>query len=218
MKAMILAAGYGHRMRPLTDHTPKPLLKVGDDALIEHIIKALVRGGFNELVINLHHLGTQIEEYLGNGANYGAQITYVREREVGLETGGGIFNALPHLGDAPFLVVNADIWTDYPFTNLSKLTSGLAHLVLIANPSHHPQGDFCLCADGSVTNEGEPRYTFAGIGVYHPRLFKDCVKGVFPLAPLLREAASLQQVTAEYYAGEWQDVGTPERLKSLNKA
>ncbi|NOX10010.1 MAG: nucleotidyltransferase family protein [Gammaproteobacteria bacterium] len=214
MKVMILAAGRGERMRPLTDNTPKPLLKVGDNTLIEHLINALVRDGLTDMVINLHHLGEQIETCLGNGDAYGAQITYVKELEQGLETGGGIFNALPYLGADPFLVVNSDIWTNYPFARLCRKIPGLAHLVLVDNPVHHAQGDFCL-HENQVQPEGGSKLTFSGIGVYHPDLFKRCVAGVFPLAPLLRRAMKAGQVTGEHYTGQWQDIGTPARLQAL---
>lgn len=216
MKAMILAAGRGERMRPLTDHTPKPLLQVGGKALIEHLIEAMVRAGFRELVINHAHLGGHIEDALGDGARYGAQIAWSREPEGALETGGGIHQALPLLGDAPFLAVNSDIWTDYPFARLHREPDGLAHLVLIDNPPHHPQGDFAL-QNGLVRPEGAPRLTFSGIGLYRPELFKDCSPGKFPLAPLLRAAMQREAVSGEHYRGVWLDIGTPERLAALDR-
>lgn len=216
MKAMILAAGRGERMRPLTDHTPKPLLQVGGKALIEHLIEALVSAGFRELVINHAHLGERIEAVLGNGARYGVQIVWSREPEGALETGGGIQRALPLLGDAPFLAVNSDIWTDYPFGRLQREPDGLAHLVLIDNPPHHPQGDFAL-QDGQVRPEGEHQLTFSGIGLYRPELFQDCQPGKFPLAPLLRAAMQRGAVSGEHYRGVWLDIGTPERLAALDR-
>jgi MurNAc alpha-1-phosphate uridylyltransferase len=216
MKAMILAAGRGERMRPLTDHTPKPLLQVGGKALIEHLIESLAGAGFRELVINHAHLGERIEAALGDGARYDVQIVWSREPEGALETGGGIFQALPLLGDAPFLAVNSDIWTDYPFDRLHQEPLGLAHLVLVDNPPHHPQGDFAL-QNGLVRPEGVPRLTFSGIGLYRPGLFQGCQPGKFPLAPLLRAAMLREAVSGEHYDGAWVDVGTPERLAALDR-
>lgn len=215
MKAMILAAGRGERMRPLTDHTPKPLLQVGGRRLIEYHIQNLASAGIKELIINHAHLGDQIENFLGDGSRYGVTIRYSVEEQA-LETGGGIFNALPLLGDAAFVVVNGDVWTDYSFDNLPSVIEGLAHLVLVDNPEHHSQGDFCL-QNGRVLNDAEPRLTFSGISILSPRLFNDCVQGAFPLAPLLRQAMQTGGVTGEHYGGEWCDVGTPERLTLLNQ-
>ncbi|MEW6646481.1 MAG: N-acetylmuramate alpha-1-phosphate uridylyltransferase MurU [Pseudomonadota bacterium] len=214
MRAMILAAGRGERMRPLTDHTPKPLLRAGPHTLIEHHILALARAGIRELVINHAHLGRQIEEYLGDGSRYGVQIRYSAEGEA-LETGGGILRALPLLGPAPFLVVNGDVWTDYPYDHLPTAPAGLAHLVLVDNPPQHPAGDFVLGADGQVRDGEGPRLTFSGIGVYRPELFAGCRDGKFPLAPLLRDAMARGQVSGEHYRGQWVDVGTPQRLTDL---
>jgi len=216
MKAMILAAGRGERMRPLTDHTPKPLLKAGGRTLIEHRIASLAAAGFRDLVINHAHLGAQIEAYLGNGERYGVRIAWSREPDEALETGGGIFQALPWLDGDCFLVVNADIWTDYPFARLARPISGLAHLVLVDNPSQHPQGDFVL-RGSRVLAEGTPRLTFSGIGVYHRDLFIGCQAGRFPLAPLLRAAMEDDLVSGEHYTGEWRDIGTPERLADLDR-
>lgn len=219
MKAMILAAGRGERMRPLTDHIPKPLLTAGGRCLIEYHIAALVGVGITGIVINHAHLGAQIEATLGDGSRYGARILYSPEGETGLETAGGIFKALPLLGDAPFMVVNGDIWTDYPFQQLPREPKGLAHLVLVNNPPHHPEGDFVL-REGTVATpaEGEQALTFSGIGVYRPALFAGCVPGKFPLAPLLRKAMEAGQVSGEHYAGGWVDVGTPQRLRDLDEA
>lgn len=214
MKAMILAAGRGERMRPLTDHTPKPLLRVGGLALIEYHIGALVHAGFHEIVINHAHLGLQIEEALGDGSRYNARLLFSPEGKA-LETGGGIFRALPLLGDEPFVVVNGDIWTDYPFAQLRRPLTGLAHLVLVDNPSHNPEGDFHLAAD-RVMSEGEPKLTFSGIGLYHRALFDGCNDGPFPLAPLLRRAMNAGKVSGEHYHGHWIDVGTPQRLNELD--
>jgi MurNAc alpha-1-phosphate uridylyltransferase len=216
MKAMILAAGRGERMRPLTDHTPKPLLRAGGDALIGHTVRALARAGFRDLVINHAHLGAQIESQLGGGESYGVRIRYSPEGETGLETAGGIFRALPLLDSDPFLVVNGDIWTDFPFETLPREIPGLAHLVLVDNPPQHPQGDFAL-AGGRVQAEGTPRFTFSGIGLYRHALFEGCAPGKFPLAPILRDAMHRGAVTGEHYSGRWFDIGTPERLAELDK-
>lgn len=216
MKAMILAAGRGERMRPLTDTVPKPLLEAGGHCLIEYHLRALALGGITEIVVNHAHLGAQIETRLGDGARYGVRIIYSPEGETGLETGGGILRALPLLGAAPFAVVNADIWTDYPYAHLPHAPEGAAHLVLVPNPAHHPAGDFVL-ADGRVGNAAVPRHTYSGIGVYRRDFFADCVPGAFPLAPLLRAAADRGTVSGELYTGSWMDIGTPERLAELDR-
>lgn len=213
MKAMILAAGRGERMRPLTDTVPKPLLRVGGRALIEHLIDRLAGAGYRDLVINHSYLGAAIESALGDGERYGVHISYSPESAGALETGGGIRRALPLLGEA-FLVVNGDLWTDYPFERLPGSPDGLAHLVLVDNPSHHPQGDFVLAA-GAVREEGEPRLTFAGIGVYRAALFAGVATERFQLAHLLRRAMAEGQVSGEHYRGRWSDVGTPRRLAEL---
>ncbi len=215
MKAMILAAGRGERMRPLTDHTPKPLLEVAGRRLIEYHIDNLVAAGMTELVINHAHLGEQIETVLGDGSAYGATIQYSAETTA-LETAGGIFNALPLLGDAPFVVVNADVWTDYPFQQLPGSIEGLAHLVLVNNPKHNPQGDFAL-QGAQVREDGEQKFTFSGISILRPELFAGCKPGAFPLAPLLRRAMQSGKVSGEHYRGEWCDIGTPERLQQLDQ-
>ncbi len=216
MKAMILAAGRGLRLRPLTDHTPKPLLRAGGRALIEHQLAALVEGGFTEPIVNLAHLGGRIRAVLGDGSRYGARIHYSDEGTYPLETGGGIRQALEWLGPDPFVVVNADVWTDYPYRRLPKDPDGLAHLVLVDNPPHHPEGDFALVG-GRVRGEGTTRLTFSGIAVYRPELFAGCEPGAFPLAPLLQDAALRGQVAGEHYRGRWVDVGTPERLTELDR-
>ena len=216
MRALILAAGRGVRMRPLTDHTPKPLLSVGGHPLIEYHIRALAAAGFRELVINHAHLGGQIEQALGDGHRLGVEIAYSPEPPGALETGGGIFKALPLLGTGPFLVVNGDIWTDFDFTSLPREPRGLAHLVLVDNPPQHPEGDFCL-RDGVVSQSDGRRLTFSGIGVYRAELFADCRPGAFPLAPLLRQAMDRGAVSGERYGGLWSDVGTPERLAELDR-
>ncbi|HUT40132.1 MAG TPA: nucleotidyltransferase family protein [Gammaproteobacteria bacterium] len=217
MKAMILAAGRGERMRPLTDRTPKALLRVGGQTLLEHHVHALARAGITELVINHAHLGEQIVRALGDGAAYGVAIRYSPETGAALETGGGVFNALPLLGAAPFLVVNADIWTDFDFTGLPRDIDGLAHLVMVDNPPQHPDGDFSLSA-GRLAQRGPAMLTFSGIGVYRPALFDGCAAGAFPLAPLLRKAMDAGQVSGEHYTGRWYDIGTPQRLTEINDA
>lgn len=215
MKAIILAAGRGERMRPLTDHTPKPLLEVAGKPLIAHTINQLVSAGFTDIVINHAHLGQQIENKLGSGEQFGAVIAYSPEGEQALETAGGIINALPLLGQEPFLVVNGDIATDFPFVDLKKMTVDLAHIVLIDNPAHHPQGDFALDISGYVTENDNQRFTFSGIGIYHPNLFRGTPPGKSKLAPLLREAIAARRLTGQHYSGFWMDIGTPERLQEL---
>ena len=218
---MILAAGRGERMRPLTDKLPKPLLKVGGVSLIERLIQALVGAGLKDILVNHAHLGQQIVETLGDGRRYAANIVYSHESEGELETGGGIFQALELLSD-PFLVVNGDILTDYPFNHLfgtlsarDPSMSGLAHIVLVDNPPHHPQGDFHLMGN-RVTVQGAGKLTFSGIGVYRKALFQNCRPGKFPLAPVLRVAMDAGEITGEHYAGRWWDIGTPERLAQLD--
>ncbi len=213
---MILAAGRGERMRPLTDTCPKPLLPVGNKRLIEYHIDALAAAGVESIVINVAYLGEQIQHYLGDGSRYGVKILYSPEAEA-LETGGGIFKALPLLGVGPFILVNGDVWTDYDFTTLPKQISGLAHLVMVTNPEHNPVGDFSL-TDNRLSPTGDNKLTYSGIGVYHPNLFAGCEPGRFPLAPLLKKAMAKKQISGEYYRGKWIDVGTPQRLKELDKA
>ena len=217
MKAMILAAGRGERMRPLTDHTPKPLLLAAGKPLIEHTIKQLAAAGFTDIVINHAYLGQQIEDYLGNGQRLGVTICYSREGDTALETAGGIINALPLLGEEPFLVVNGDIATDFPFATLKQQTVDLAHLVLIDNPAHHPTGDFALNTDGQLTETGSTLLTFSGIGLYRAALFANTSTGIVKLAPLLRTAIAEQRISGQYYSGFWMDIGTPERLERLDK-
>ena len=215
MKAMILAAGKGERLRPLTLHTPKPLICAGGVPLIEYHLRALAAAGFTEIVINHAWLGQQIEDHLGDGSRFGVSIHYSPEGEP-LETGGGIFKALPLLGDEPFAVVNGDIWTDYDFGALRQPLTGLAHLVLVDNPAHHPTGDFCL--NGKQVEDGvsgSDTLTYSGIAVLHPELFRECTPGAFKLAPLLRKAMVAGQVTGERLLGHWVDVGTHERLAEV---
>lgn len=218
MKAMILAAGKGERLRPLTLHTPKPLLRVGGVPLIEYHVKALAEAGFDDIVVNHAWLGQQIEDYLGDGQRFGVRLTYSPEGEP-LETGGGIFRALPLLGEEPFVIVNGDIWTDFDFASLRRPCTSLAHLVLVDNPAQHPHGDFVLL-DGQVREgqPGEAQLTYSGIGVLHPRLFIDCQAQAFKLAPLWRQAMGVKgQVTGEHFAGQWIDVGTHERLADVER-
>ncbi len=215
---MILAAGRGERMRPLTDCTPKPLLPVAGQALIEYHIEALVKAGFKELVINYAYLGEQIVAALGNGQRWGINILYSPELAGALETGGGIFNALPLLGDAPFVVINGDIWTDYDLTHLTISKHKLAHLLLVDNPEHNSDGDFLLSNDRLCREGAGKRLTYSGISVYQPALFAECKPGAFPLAPILKTAMAQGRVSGEHYTGKWVDVGTPQRLEELNRA
>jgi MurNAc alpha-1-phosphate uridylyltransferase len=221
MRAMILAAGRGERMRPLTDHTPKPLLQAGGKPLIVWHIERLVRAGITDLVINHAHLGAQIEQALGDGSRFGAHIRYSSEGTA-LETAGGIAFALHLLGDQPFAVVNGDVYCDYDFTHLPALAAKLqqgqssAHLVLVDNPVHHPNGDFGL--DAMRVTDTTPKLTFSGIGLYRPELFGHIPRGTkAPLAPLLREQIGLGKVSGEYHCGVWVDVGTPQRLEELDR-
>lgn len=222
MKAMILAAGRGERMRPLSDRIPKPLLPVAGKPLIAWLIERLARGGFADIVINVSHLGEQIEGALGDGAAFGVRITYSREHEA-LETAGGMAAALPLLGKAPFLAVNSDVYTDLDFEGLKaaadKLSrvKALAHLVLVDNPPHHPAGDFSLHG-AAVGMRGNVRFTFSGIGVYHPALFSDLALGAkCRLAALLSGPIAQGRVSGEYYGGVWLDTGTPTRLAELDR-
>jgi N-acetyl-alpha-D-muramate 1-phosphate uridylyltransferase len=214
--AMILAAGRGERMRPLTDHTPKPLLEVDRKPLIVWHIERLAAAGYRELVVNHAHLGEQIERRLGDGSAWGVRIIYSAEGQGrALETGGGIFKALPSLGEEAFLVVNGDVWCDVDFSRLRIDGACLAHLLLVDNPPHHPNGDFAL-DDGRVVDTGDQRLTFSGIGLYRPALFADCEPGSFPLAPLLRRAIARGRVSGQRHDGRWFDIGTPQRLAELN--
>jgi MurNAc alpha-1-phosphate uridylyltransferase len=217
MKAMILAAGRGERMRPLTDTKPKALLSVGSRPLIEWHLDKLAHAGFTQVVVNHAHLGSMLEAEFGNGSRYGLGIRYSAEREA-LETAGGIAHALPLLGAEPFLVINADVYCDYDFAALGNLSLGdrLAHLVLVDNPAQHPGGDFALDA-GQVRESGARKLTYSGIGVYAPRLFGGIPPGAkAPLAPLLRKAMAAGRVSGEHYRGRWYDIGTPERLAELD--
>jgi len=218
MRAMILAAGRGERMRPLTDHTPKPLLQVGGKPLIVWHLQNLARAGFTDIVINHAHLGDMIEAVLGDGSRHGVSIRYSAEGEA-LETAGGIAKALPLLGAEPFLVVNGDIWCDADFAPLRRQPAPgmLAHLLLVDNPPQHPHGDFVLEQGKLVATDGA-RLTFSGIGVYRPQLFDGIASGSKArLAPLLQAAIAEGRVSAEHYHGRWVDVGTPARLLALDQ-
>ena len=212
---MILAAGRGERMRPLTDTMPKPLLKVAGKMLIEYHLEKLQAAQITDVVINHAWLGEKIEQALGDGSRYGLNINYSAETEA-LETAGGIVNALPLLGNTPFIVINGDIVCDIDFSTILSPISGLAHLVLVDNPEHNPEGDFSLSDSGSVSQTGENKLTFSGVGIYHPDLFKNKANGKLALAPVLREAMDQNFVTGSHYQGMWHDIGTPERLTEID--
>jgi MurNAc alpha-1-phosphate uridylyltransferase len=214
---MILAAGRGERMRPLTDSTPKPLLKVGSQMLIERHLRALAAAGVREIVVNLSWLGELIRAALGDGSRWRVKLHYSEEGPVPLETGGGIFQALPRLGVEPFIVVNGDILTDFPFGSLRLPDDATGHLVLVDNPAHHARGDFSL-ARGRVGMPGERTFTFSGIALYRPEFFSGCSAGRFPLLPLFKRAIAASALSGEHYAGLWSDVGTPQRLAELQPA
>lgn len=217
---MILAAGRGERMKPLTDAHPKPLLRAGGKALIEYHLENLAAAGFRDIVINTAWLGEQIPVHVGDGSRWGVRIAYSHEGWPALETGGGIFKALALLGNEPFLVVNGDVWTDWriaaPELPAAWCADTLAHLVLVSNPAHHPKGDFGL-RGGRLIAAAPQRYTFSGMGFYHPGLFVGCQSGAFKLAPLLFGAIEAGHVTGELYTGQWCDIGTPERLRLLDQ-
>ena len=227
MKALVFAAGKGERMRPLTEHTPKPLLWVRGKPLIAWHLEKLAAIGVRDVVVNTSWLSERFAPTLGDGAHWGLRLHFSHEGAEPLETGGGMLHALPLLGDAPFIAVNGDIWCDHDFAALPREPAGLAHLVLVDNPGHNARGDFALVGD-QVQSQGEPSLTFAGIGVYRPALlanWRDVIGGVpgaglspprFKLAPLLRAAMREQKITGEHFTGAWTDVGTPERLAALN--
>ena len=216
MKAFILAAGRGDRLRPLTDKTPKPLLKAGKFSLIEYHLQNIRRAGISEVVINTAWLGEQIRTNIGDGSRYQLSISYSDEGDEALETAGGIIKALPLLDDEPFLVINADIWTDYDLSNLiDKNINTEAHLVLVDNPPHNSEGDFSL-SDDQLSNTGEHMLTYSGIGIYTRKLFEDYSSGKRSLAPILREKIDAHHISAEHYRGQWTDVGTIERLNELH--
>ena len=212
LKCMLLAAGMGERLRPLTDHRPKPLIKIAGKPLIEHHLEKLKLAGYSEVVINLSYLGNMIREFIDDGRRFGLDIQFSDEGEEPLETAGGIIQALPLLGDKPFLVINSDIWCDHSlsFPELSK--DNLAHLILVNNPPHNPDGDF-VYEFGNVYNDGSNFLTYSGIGIYDPKLFQEYTASKLPLAPILRSAVDKGVVSAEYYTGAWFDIGTPARLE-----
>jgi MurNAc alpha-1-phosphate uridylyltransferase len=212
---MILAAGRGERMRPLTEKLPKPLLEVGGHRLIEYHLAALAKHGIRDVVVNLSWYGERIRGVLGDGKSYGLAIRYSDEGPEPLGTGGGLFAALPLLGTAPFLVVNGDVWSDFPLGMLRPPPESLAHLVMVENPEHHPGGDFGIDAGGRLHAAPE-RLTYSGISVLDPRLFEDCEPGAFPLKPLLERAMDAGRLTGQRHAGTWTDVGTPARLAALD--
>ncbi len=234
MKALVFAAGLGERMRPLTDTTPKPLLRVGGKRLVEWHLEKLAALGVRDVVLNTSWLAAQFPQALGDGARWGLRIAYAYEGGTPLETGGGMWNALPLLGgahgsDEAFLLVNGDVWSDYDFARLPAEPAGLAHLVMVDRPTHAKQGDFALDDHGALHAEGPHLLTYAGIGMYRPQLFdgwRDIVvapamvegKPKFPLAPLLRARMHAGLVTGEHHRGRWTDVGTPERLAELDAA
>ena len=219
MKAVVLAAGKGERLRPLTDTTPKPLIEVRGKPLIVHHLERLRDAGFTQIHINTSWLAGKLQTALGDGSHHGVHIHYSYEGEEPLEAGGGLFRMLPALGRDPFLVVNGDVFTDFAFETLKhKLKPEfLAHLVMVPNPVHHPEGDFHLSPAGHLRLEGNPRLTYSGIGVYKSDLFKDCRAGKFPLLPLLKQAMGEEALSGEHYTGQWSDVGTPESLAKLDK-
>jgi len=229
MKAMLFAAGRGERMRPLTDATPKPLLPVGGKPLIAWQLERLAAAGIREVVVNTSHLAEQFPAALGDGSRWGLHLHLLYEGPEPLETGGGILNALPLLGDAPFVVVNGDVWCDVELASLPRKPAGLAHLLLVDNPPHHPRGDFALDGEGRVRRDGQPRLTYAGIGVFRTELFDDWQRVIgslpardanpprFKLAPLLFAAIDAGHLSGQHHGGDWIDVGTPERLQQLDQ-
>jgi N-acetyl-alpha-D-muramate 1-phosphate uridylyltransferase len=216
MKAMLLAAGRGERMRPLTDTCPKPLLEVAGKPLIAWHLERLARSGIHEVVINLSWLGEMIATTLGDGSRYGVAIQYSREPWPALETGGGLFQALPLLGDGPFLLVNGDVFTDIDFAALRIAPDDLAQLVLVPNPPQHLNGDFWLGGAGRIQSEGGERLTYSGVALLRPELFADATPGRFPLLPWLVRARDAGRLGGQRHDGQWMDIGTPERLAQLD--
>jgi len=211
---MILAAGRGERMRPLTDDMPKPLLPVNGKPLIEYHLDALARGGIRDVVINLAWHGAQIRDYVGDGSKYGINVSYSDEGVEALETGGGVYRALPHLGDEPFWLVNGDVYCPFDYGDRGLDDGQLGHLVMVPNPPHNADGDFTL-TNGVLSQRATHTLTYSGIAVLHPKLFATAVDGKFPLAPLLHDAIAREALSGEHFAGPWFDIGTPERLAAL---
>jgi N-acetyl-alpha-D-muramate 1-phosphate uridylyltransferase len=225
MKAMILAAGLGNRMRPLTDHTPKPLLSAGGKPLLQYHLESLTSAGITEVIINLAYLGEQIRDFVGDGSRFGLNVCFSQEPEP-LETGGALLQALPKLGNESFLLVNGDVWCDLDFSqwaNRQLTDSQLGHLLLVPNPAFHPQGDFALTANGQLLNDLDKacaeRYTYGGIGLLNPALIRDypLLRPKFPLVEVLRRAIDNNQLSGDVYRGHWSDVGTPQRLQELEE-
>ena len=217
MKAMILAAGRGKRLRPLTDTLPKALVEIQGQPLIVHHIKRLVANEVDDIVINLAHLGGQIQSTLGDGKALGAHITYSQEPELGYETGGGIVKALPFLGSKPFIVVNSDIFCPYDFKQLPTLQDQLAHLILVPNPAHNLKGDYALQGSSLLVDKDNNPYTYSGIALYHPTLFNNCDISRYSVTPLIQSASKQNKITGECFEGIWHDVGTMERLQRARK-
>ena len=212
---MILAAGRGERLRPVTDSVPKSLLEIGGQALLERHLRSLAEGGVETVVINLGWLGEQITERIGSGEEYGLNVVYSQEGDNILETGGGIHRALPVLGADPFLVINADIYTDMPLPDVQLSDDDMVHLVCVPVPEDMASGDFAI-VDGRICNGGEPMFTFSGVSIYRPEFFANCTPGRFSVVPMLRAAADADRISGSIYSGLWRDVGTPERLAELN--
>lgn len=215
MIAMVLAAGRGERLRPVTDSVPKSLVEIDGQALLERHLRSLARGGVETVVINLGWLGEQIIERIGSGEEFGLNVVYSQEGENILETGGGIHRALPMLGADPFLVINADIYTDMPLPDVQLGGDDMAHLVCVPVPQDQDDGDFAI-EDGRIRNDGEPMFTFSGVSIYRPEFFAGCTPGRFSVVPMLRAAVDADTVSGSIYSGLWRDVGTPERLAELN--
>lgn len=215
MIAMILAAGRGERLRPVTDSMPKSLVEINGQALLERHLRSLAKDGVETVVVNLGWLGEQITERIGSGEEFGLNVVYSQEGDNILETGGGIHRALPMLGADPFLVINADIYTDMPLPDVQLGDDDMAHLICVPVTEDKSSGDFAI-VDGRIRNDGEPMFTFSGVSIYRPEFFADCTPGRFSVVPMLRAAADADKISGSIYSGLWRDVGTPERLAELN--
>jgi len=212
---MILAAGRGERLRPVTDSMPKSLVEINGQALLERHLRSLAKDGVETVVVNLGWLGEQITERIGSGEEFGLNVVYSQEGDNILETGGGIHRALPMLGADPFLVINADIYTDMPLPDVQLGDDDMAHLICVPVTEDKSSGDFAI-VDGRIRNDGEPMFTFSGVSIYRPEFFADCTPGRFSVVPMLRAAADADKISGSIYSGLWRDVGTPERLAELN--